>query len=68
MIPELGDEHGLISDLGDDAMLVVDPPGPVAGQGVLERLRLALALVGSPRDPFDSHFSAGRPAEKVFFR
>ena len=31
MIPELGDEHGIIGDLVYDAMLIVDPAGPVAG-------------------------------------
>jgi len=37
VIPELGDQDGVVFDFEDDSMFGVDPPGPISGQGVSQR-------------------------------
>jgi hypothetical protein len=45
MIPQLGDEQGIVGNLVDDAMFSVDSAGPINGQTVFERLGLADPLL-----------------------
>jgi len=41
VITQLGNENSVFSGAIDNAVLIVNAPGPVAGKPVFERLRLA---------------------------
>jgi hypothetical protein len=46
VVPKLRDKKGIILDFIYNSMLIVDPPGPVAGERMLQWLRLSNALEG----------------------
>ncbi len=45
MVFQLGDQDLIIHRFVDDPMFVSDPPGPIAGQGMLQRFRFAESLM-----------------------
>lgn len=52
VIPKLCDKKGVFLDLIHDSMLIVDPPGPVAGEGMLQWFRLSDTFEGLSGDIF----------------
>lgn len=53
MISKLCDKKGIVLDLIYDSMLIVDPPGPVAGECMLQWFRLSNSFEGFPGNIFD---------------
>ena len=53
MISKLCDKKGIVLDLIYDSMLIVDPPGPVAGECMLQWFRLSNSFEGFPVNIFD---------------
>jgi hypothetical protein len=69
---KLGDDHSIILDLVYKAMLVGDPPRPISGEAMFERLGFTLALVRRPFnltdegvDPFYNFFVGVLPVQIV---
>jgi hypothetical protein len=58
VIAKLGEEQGVGFDAIDEAMLIVDAPGPVSGQAMLQGFRLADALERSALRFLDERIDA----------
>ena len=48
MISELGKKKGIVFNLIDKAMLIVDSPGPASGEAMFQRFEFPYPLVGHP--------------------
>ncbi len=58
VVPELSDEDMVIHYFIHDAVLIVNSPGPISRQGMLQRFRLANAFMRSPLDLFDQEIDS----------
>ena len=58
MIPQLCDEHAVLDHFVDHAVFRVNPPGPIATQGMPQRFRLTDTDLWIAQNIFDERVDA----------